>query len=321
MPQRLPGLSSRAIIGKFYETLAGEFDKSWPAKIGMRFDSDQESETYKWLGMIPGVRELQGQKLVKGLRENGLTIANKIYELTLGISVDDLRRDKTGQIMVRVQEMADRFNQHWAKLLTTLIENGDGSTNGNAYDGQYFFDTDHSTGDSGTQKNLLTASEVPALDVATASNPTQAEMALAVLGVISYMLGIKDDQGEPVNAEARSFLVYTPVNLYGAAVQAASQANLLAANGTAIPNPIAGAGFKLDVACNPRSTWTDKFCVFRTDGRTKPFILQEEKKVQMSVLGEGSDHEFKNREHLYSGEAIRNVGYGMWEQAARATLS
>jgi phage major head subunit gpT-like protein len=315
------GLGSRAIIGRFYETLEGSFDKSWVSKVGMTFGSDQESETYKWLGMSPAMREWVGGRNAKGLRSNGMTITNKTFEATLEIAVDDIRRDKTGQVDVRIGELADRVATHWESLLSTLIANGGGATSGLCYDGQYFFDTDHSEGSSGTLVNACTSSHVAALDVTTAAAPTQAEMASCVLGTIGYMLGYKDDQGEPIHGNARQFLVMTPTNLWGPAMAAASQSTLIGTSGAISPNPLSATGFNITAVCNPRLSTTTVFYVFRTDGRTKPFILQEEEGLSISAIAEGSEEEFKNNRHLYGVKAIRNVGYGMWQHGVQATLS
>ena len=315
------GISSRAIIGRFYQTLEGEFAGSWASRLGMLFDSNQESETYKWLGATPAMREWTTGRLPKGLRSSGITIENKTFESTLEIDVDDLRRDKTSQILLRVDELAARARQHWEKLLSTLIANGTGDTSGLCYDGQYFFDDDHSEGSSGTLKNLLTATEVTQLDVATATAPTESEMALAILGVIGHLFSFKDDQGEPTNGDARRFLVMVPVPLWGPALSAARARLLQAASGTVRDNPLQNTDFNIEVVCNPRLTWTANFAVFRTDGRAKPFILQEEQPIEMSAIAEGSEEEFKNRKHLYGVTAIRNAGYGMWQHAAHATLS
>jgi phage major head subunit gpT-like protein len=296
------GLGSRAIIGTFYEILEMSKDKAWQFQIGMEFKSNQDSETYKWLGFSPAMREWLGGRQAKGLRENGITIANKRYESTLEIDVDDLRRDKTGQIRVRIAELADKVNQHWASLLTSLITN----TTALCYDGQLFFDTDHAEGASGTQLNTLAAAQVGTLDVTTAAAPTANEMAQAILGCAGYMYGYKDDQGEPMNEDAKGFSVMVPVNLWSAAAQAISQ-NLLSTGTGAVDNP--------------RLTTTTVFYIFRTDGRAKPFILQNEEDVVMNAIAEGSEEEFKNNRHLYGVKALRNVGYGYWQHAVKATLS
>src|SRR3990172_9481985 len=113
-------LSSRAIIGEFYKTLEQDIGASWIGGLSMYFASDQNSEEYPWLGMTPMMREWIGGRNAKGFRENGITIKNKHYEATLEVLLKDLRRDKTGQVMVRIREMAQRANAHWASLISTL---------------------------------------------------------------------------------------------------------------------------------------------------------------------------------------------------------
>jgi phage major head subunit gpT-like protein len=315
---RVHGLSSRAILGRFYNRYEQEFSSGWLPQLAATIESDQESETYKWLGMVPMPREWIGERQASPLRTNSFTIVNKTWEDTLRVNVDDIRRDKTGQIMMRVADLAAAAARHPQKLVSTLISTGGATA---CYDGQYFFDTDHSEGSSGTQKNLLTSAEVAALDVATATAPTQAEMSLAILGCISYMLGFLDDKGEPMNGEARSFAVMTPTPLYPAAMAAVFQPTVLAATGAVVPNSLVGSGFSLTVISNPRLSWTTDFCVFRTDGVAKPFIYQVELPPQMSVVAEGSELETTHNEHLYGLKAVYNCGYGMWQHAVKATLS
>jgi len=311
------GLSSRAIIGKFYEILETSKDIAWPFRIGMEILSDQESETYKWLGFSPALREWIGGRHAKGLRENGITIKNKTFESTLEISVDDLRRDKTGQINIRIAEMADRVNAHWGSLLSTLIINGAATA---CYDGSYFFYGAHSEGDSGSLSNLLTSSDYSDLDVATAANPTASEMAKVILKLVQHFYALKDDQGEPMNENARSFMIMVPVNMWASGMQAVSS-NLLSTGTGAIDNPVKNSELKIEVAANPRLTTTTELYAFRTDGRAKPFILQNEEGITVSAIAENSEEEFKNNRHLYGVKAKRNVGYGYWQHAIKATLS
>ena len=116
-------LGSRAIIGRFYARLAA-VSPGWTDLIGFRITSDQASEDIKWLGQIPALREFVGGRQAKGFSENGITIQNKEFEATLEVLVKDLRRDKTGQVLIRIGEMARRAGTHWASLLSTLINNG-----------------------------------------------------------------------------------------------------------------------------------------------------------------------------------------------------
>jgi phage major head subunit gpT-like protein len=306
------GLSSRAIIGRFYQKLEADIGASWVGDLSWPSPSDQESETYKWLGMSPAMREWLGGRQPKGLSDKGITIANKTYEATLEVSVDELRRDKTGQILVRVDEMAGRAAAHWANLLSSLI-----LANGVCYDGQNFFDTDHSEGSSGTQLNALAVGQVPSLKVTTAASPTAAEMQDAILDVISYMLGYKDDQGEPINELAKSWLIMCPVGKIWASALAAVKNEVINQS----TNTLKNVDFSLKVVCNPRLTGTTVFYVGRTDASVKALIRQEEVPIEMKAIAEGSELEFENNVHHYGINASRNVGYGYWQHMSQCTLS
>lgn len=304
------GLSSRAIIGRFYQRLEVAQAASWVNQVGMYFSSDQESETYKWLGMAPAMREWIGGREAKGFRENGITIANRKFEATLEVPVDWMRRDKTGQIAVRINEMAGRTVNHWQSLLSGLIAAGESSV---CYDGQYFFDTDHSEGDSGSQSNDITVdiSAVPASLHGTATLPSPEEIRAMVFKAIETILGFKDDVGEPLNEMARNFAVQVPTAWF--TVAAAALSNPVLGGDT---NTIASLdGYSFSLSVNPRLTWTDKLAVFRTDGDVKPFIMQEEEGVTVSAVAEGSELEFDQDMHHYGVKAWRNVGYGFWQHA------
>ena len=313
------GLGSRGIIGKFFAALQIYTGLSWIELVSVLFDSDQESETYKWLGQVPAMREWIGGRHAKGFRENGLTIWNKKFEATLEVPVDWMRRDKTGQIDIRINELAQRAVGHYGKLLSTLILNGTGDTSGLCYDGQYFFDIDHSEGESGTQLNLLAAAQVPALDVTTATAPTASEAIKAILGVIAYMMGYLDDEAEPMNSDARNFLIMTSVSLWPYIVHAVMGEP--SANESNVLKELKKQGFTVSVVANPRLTYTTQFVTFRTDAPAKGLIRQEEEALSVGSKAEGSEYEFDNDAHQYGIKAIRNVGYGYWQYCAHSTFS
>ena len=307
-------LSSRAIIGEFYATLQQDLGLSWIDSVSNLFDSNQESETYKWLGMAPAMREWIGGRQAKGFRTDGITIVNKNFEATLEVLVDEIRRDKTGQVMVRVRELAERTNAHWASLLSALLIAAESSV---CYDGQYFFDTDHVEDDSGSQSNDLTS------DITTTTAPTAGEMETAILKSIEAILGFKDNQGEPMNEGARMFEVMVPVPFMSAAAGAIGS-QIIVDSSTSRTNRILTlgslGGFQVALRVNPRLTWTTKFATFRADGQTKALIRQEEEGVTMTAIAEGSELEFKERKHHYGVKAIRNVGYGYWQRACLTTF-
>lgn len=312
------GLSSRAIIGDFYQAYETNPLRMMVEQLAFKINSDQESEEYKWLGQAPTMREWKDERVAKQLRENTYTLRNKIWESTVDVDVDDLRRDKTSQIRMRVQDMASRAAEHPVKLLSDLVLNGH---TGTCYDGQFFFDTDHATGSSGTQINLLTAAQVQQLNVGTATAPTESEAALAVMNVIGYMMSYLDDQGEPMNDGARRFGVMCGPTLAGPMAAAVYNATVNNGNGSATPNTMKNF-YQLELFPTARlSTWTTDFCVFRLDAFGKPFIWQEELPLQVNYIGEGSEYAINTNKVRWAAKSVYNAGYGLWQYAAKATLS
>src|SRR5690242_7133244 len=127
----LVDLSSPAIVGSFYDMLDVQFDASWSSEVGFPFfNSSQPSETYKMLGGVPKFNEWLGGRNITKPKVDSFTIVNKLWEQTVGIPVDDLRRDKTGQIMARLGELSEAGTYHWEDLITSLIN----SNGANTYD-------------------------------------------------------------------------------------------------------------------------------------------------------------------------------------------
>jgi phage major head subunit gpT-like protein len=304
-------LSNRAIIGTFYRHLEQDAGQSWINQISMLFQSDQGGETYAWLGQSPVMREWIGGRHAKGFSENKMTIHNRRFEATVAVMTHELRRDKTGQILVRIQELAERTNAHWASLLSQLMIQGEKES---CYDGHAFFATDHQENKSGTQSNLIqvdkTSLGIPKAELGT--EPNVKIMKAAILKGVRQILSIKDDQGEPLNENAKSFLALVPTSLMDV-VNAAISSPVL--SGAETNDLATSRNFSLDYAVNPRLPWENQFIIFRTDGSVAPFIRQEEMPVKLNVIGSGSEEEFKEGRHLYGVDCWRNVGYGYWQKA------
>ncbi len=305
--------SSRAIIGSFYNRLESTQPPAWVPRIAMRMDSDQPSETYKWLGMVPAMREWVDGPNAKGFTSNGVTIENKLFEASVAVNIDDIRRDKSGQFMARINELPGRAQQHRAKLLSDLIIAGESTA---CYDGQYFFDTDHSEDDSGTQDNDLVFDISDNGTSGTATAPLANTIQGAVLKAVQAIMGFKDNKGQPMNEGAFEFDVMVPATYMGETIKALTMPLV----GGGDSNVLLSNAFRLTPVINPRLTWTTKLAVFRTDGATKPFIEQVEQDPMIDAIAEGSEREKLTREHLYTVTRIGNVGFGYWQHACLVTL-
>jgi len=312
-------ITDKGVLGKIYAALEQDTQMGLISSLGLKTTSTSASEKYAWLGQVPVMREWLGPRIIKKLSEQSYTLVNKKYEATLGVQQDDLDRDKVNQLNARISEFAQRANSHWIKLMSDLM-----ITNGTCYDGQNFFDTDHSEGDSGTQKNSIAKADYAALDFTTTGKPTALEMATAILSVVGHMYTLKDDQGEPINETAKKFLVVCPtVEYWRASISAVRDQNLQTSGGASVTNPLAANGdLSVSVDLNIRlnqTSYTQYFYVYRTDAPVKPFILQEESGgVKQQTLDQNSDHYFFNDEKLYGLKAKRAAGYGLWQYAIRA---
>ena len=307
-------VTSRSVIGTYQVALSQDVGAGWLNDISNYFPSDQAMETYAWLGMPPAFREWIGKRKVHKFREDFIEIRNLKYESTIEIEITDHRRDRFGLIQERVAEHVERAQTHFTSLISTLILNG---ATGTAYDGQYFFDTDHETGSSGAQSNKINVdiSALPAELHGSTTAPSPEEAAQAVDAAIAQIMSFVDDQGEPMNENADAFTV-----------MAALPMARVIAQGLSAPRG-AGPGVqevfeKVKVVGNTRlSSWTTQFAVFRTDSRIKSFIRQDEGGVTTSSKAEGSDFAHDNDAYEYGLRASRNVGYGRWENACHVTLT
>jgi len=307
-------LSSRAIIGRFFLMIEGLTAGAWARRLAHFNDTDQSSEEYLLASMTPAMRRWIGGRDAKRLLSQAITVVNEKFETSLVDKRENWQYDKTGQLDQRIRDLVTRSETHWNKLASELLILGGATL---TYDGQYFFDTDHSFGLSGTLKNLLTASEVAALNVTTAADPTAAEMAAAILGVVNYFYTFKDDQGEPLHEDAQEFVVMVPPNLAAAANTAATKSILVGG----VDNVLLGSNFKISVQVNTRLSTTTVFYVFRADCSLKPFILQQRGLIRMTSKAEGSDFEHDTDQWEFGASAERAAALFSWETATKCTLS
>ena len=310
----LSALTERGIIGTFYRRYEEQMAGSWAARVCQQVVSDQETEKYRLLGMVPQFREWKGTREQKDLRTDSFTIDNVVYELSVPFDAEDFRRDKTGQIAARLNDVSRRAADHPELLATTVIE-----ANPTTYDGQALFSASHALGSSGTQSNLLTASDVAALNVATPAAPTPDEFADLLVGVMQQAYTFKDDRGEPINGGARTWGLMVSPNHMGAAF-AAVNGELRNSGSTSITSTLP-TGIAFDIIVNPRLTSTDVIYLFREDVESRALIWQEEVSPQVELLTVGSEHTTKTNQVLLAAKAVRAVGPGEPLVALKATLS
>ena len=307
-------LQSRDIIALMLRGLDAP-PAPWFEMLTNKVVSDKDSEQYVWLGSAPVMREFLGGRKPATLNKNSFRVENKKFEASLEIPTEWFDRDHTGQIRMKVAELVDRARQHRINLLSDLIVAASSTL---CYDGQYFFDTDHAEGDSGSQSNINGE------NITTPASPTPAEMEEAILSSVEQMMGLKDDKGELTNGSARSFLVVVPLNMMKALATTLKSEIILESGAARNSNMRAVSsmmGMTFEGIVNPRSSATTKLHIFRTDAAIKPFVYQVEKDINASAIAEGSEHAWKNLTYMFGVDASYNVGLNQWRGAIEVQFS
>lgn len=271
----------------FFET----FDATqtiWP-DIAMEVQSTTDQEEYGWLGALPAMREMHGERIPKRLADYDYTLKNKEFEASVAVRRADLKDDQTGKYGPMVRAIAERAKQYPDKLIMSdLLPNGFTNL---AYDGQYFFDTDHASGDSGSQSNKGTS----ALD------------ATSFAAARAALMSFKDDAGEPVNRVLDLRLI-VPAGLVATA-ESLVEAQTLSTGGV---NTNYG---KAKVVLNAWATDSNDWFLINVAGVVKPFVVQQREFIPFESLEDGSETDFMRKEQYFGTYWRGNAGYGLWQRA------
>jgi hypothetical protein len=317
----MAGFDSKNVIGLIQSSVEERFANSWAAGLSIyNGQSDRAIEEYGIFGGYSKMREWVGARQANEIAQKNHEIRNRKYESTLVVGNDLLSRDKSGLLDAHINQWVDgTINYHWEDLVVSLINDAGTKT---GFDGKTFFATDHQFGSETQQKNTIVAGDVPDLNVTTPTAPTAEEMAKVVMGMVGWMLTLKDDKDRYVNGSARNFTVQVATIPLWSALTTALNSNIITG---VVDNPMNGlklGGFNFKPLFTPELTSaTTKVRMYRTDGAVKPFILQEERGVEYKELGAGSDFEFENDAIKFGVQTNRGAGYGDWKQALEATLS
>lgn len=273
-------------------------------QLATKVESDGASEEYGWLGNVPGMREMFGERMPKGLSVYDYVIKNKEFESTVEVRQSDIDDNKIASKNAIVAAMGTRAALFPDSLVFGLL-----TSNGICYDGQNFFDTDHAEGLSGTQKNALSGA-----DIGSSTTLTDDVYGAAKIALGSFL----DDQGEVMYPDLGKPLVVVPLVLEQAARNLFKDTN---SNG----GTPAWAG-DATVLASARLTNPKVFYVLNVSQGIKPLVYQERQFIPMEYDGgtadqEGSHERFMRRRLLFGPYLRANAGYGDWRQAVKVTLS
>ena len=299
--------ASRSLTAKFNRESSAV--KTWYPTIATIAPSDGADESYGILGAMPSVREYLGDRQYSKLRGATYTLANKEWEVSLEIEKKDIADDRLSLYDGALTSLSQRAARHPDKLLMQTIVNGESTV---CFDGQYFFDTDHSWGSSGSQDNDLTGA------AATGTQPTVAEFLASYETMRAQMLSFVDDNGEPLHEDVitgmdsgMQFVALVPPEFETVAKTAFNQT--LKGNGE--------SNIILDrptVCCSTHLTSAAKWYLFRVDVPLKPFIFQAREPLASTTAGMDD----MNTKTMQFGTYARyNIGYGAWWNAVLYTFT
>lgn len=302
------GLLSKDARSEFLNRFMASDGTALYRDLATEIKSTRDIENYRWLGTVPRMREWGNGRLVRGLRAEAYNVENLKYEATLEVDRDEISDDQTGQIRIRIAELALAAATHKDYLVAQLLLNG--ATAGfNAYDGVSFFNTAHVSGASGNQSNKLSS------DIVTPAAPTTAEFKDSFRQAVAAMLAFKDDRGDPMLGMNTNGLVavVSPQNLYPA--MEAMNASII--NNTS--NVTQGAARVVASPWLPANH--TKWYLGKTDGVVRPFVFQNREAIEFGSLEAGSEEEFRREKYLYGVRGRYAMTYGYWQYCIETTFT
>jgi phage major head subunit gpT-like protein len=234
-------------------------------------------------------------------------VVNQKYESTIEVDRDEISDDQTGQIRLRIREMAERAAQHKDSLLAALLINGH-SAGFHSYDGVPFFGATHASGKSGTQDNDIS------VNVTTPTVPTSADIRLALADAIAQMMGLLDDQAEVMNNAPTGLFMVCPPSMYINALEAVN-ATIIGSTS----NVLQGAARVLPFS---RLSAAEVFYLLKTDVQVRPFVFQDREPIEFTAIDKPDDAEvFLREKYLFGVRARYAMTYGYWQRAIKVTFT
>lgn len=291
-------LKMAGINAAFMQSLEN-FSGNWQDAM-LFVPSTVSNEDYAWLGDVSQMEEWNSELVPRGLTEFDYSLRNKRFGSALKIYDDDINDERYGQTLIRVSDLAEKAKMFPGVLLRNLRANG---TTALCYDGQPFFSTTHSEGESGTQSNLVTG-----------TGTTVAQVQADYKTGRGLMFGYKTDKGDVFVRENPRFVAVCGPQME-VVIKEALMVTTLAAGGQNVY-----AGMVSAVEVDPGITDNDWYVEDRAP-RMKAYILQEREGVTPANTMPGSDTHVKEDATLYRAKWRGNAGYGQWRHAVKINNS
>lgn len=288
--------ASKNFTGLFYTELENSPAPSWISLVFHILLSAVRTEIMAFTKGFPQMREWLGERRVQSLSEYSITITKKDFELTVGVSRDDILFDKFNIIAQQITGIAQSIGAHFVNYFKDLCLNGFTTT---GYDGQYFFDTDHPNG--------------------TAAPTTYSNKSTAAFSATEWEAA-KSKAAKIKNADSDQPLLIRWTHIFfGAGAEAAvqklfGQQNLASGETNIYNNAIPAENRILVPELGDVSKWflfdLSKLSLYR------PFLLQIVKGIDFVPFDSPTDwNVFSKREYVYGVDSMDNATYLLPEVA------
>jgi len=297
-------LVNKATIAAVFVSLKTTFHNAFDAapsqwqQTAMLVPSGSSQNDYTWLSKFPKMRKWIGDKVLKQLEAFKYTIVNDDFEATVEVDRNDIEDDNLGIYAPQAQMAGWSAKQLPDEIVADLKNNAFANT---CYDGQYFYDTDHS----------VAGSSVSNKGTAALSGATQAAAAASYGAARTAIMSFKDDEGRPLALIPDVLEVPPALETEGKRLL---EMDKLADD---TPNPYKGTA-KLLV--NPRLTSTTAWFLHCTSMPVKPFVYQERKAPNfVEQTDEQNDNVFMRKKFRFGAEARAAGGYAFWQMSYGST--
>lgn len=263
-------------------------------KIAMKVPSTTSQNIYAWLSKFPKMQKWVGEKNVKALEAYKYSIVNDDFEATVEVDRNDIDDDNLGIYSPQAQMAGESAKQLPDEIVMDLVNGG---FTKQCFDGQYFFDANHSVGGVNVSNKGTKA--------LSAASSAAADASFGAARVA--MRRFKDNEGRPLNITPNILLVgpaleTTALKLRNAEFLGATDAN-----------PYRGT---FDVVVDARITSDTAWYLLDTTKAVKPFIYQERKApVFVQQTDPQADDVFNRKKFKFGAEARAAGGYGFWQLA------
>lgn len=267
-------------------------------QTAMLVPSSGKQNDYPWFSRFPKMRKWIDEKVVKALEAYQYSIVNDDWEATIEVDRNDIEDDQLGVFGPMAMEYGYSAAMFPDEIVSTLKNDAFSAL---CFDGQYYYDTDHSVAGANVSNKGTAALSAASLAAAVASYGAGR----------TAIMGFKDIEGRPLGLVPDLLEVPPALEATGRILTGEDK---FTDNG---PNPYRGTA-KLLV--NPRLTSATAWFLHVTSRPIKPFIFQQRKAPTfVQQTDQNNDNVFMRRKFRFGAEARAAGGYGFWQLSYGST--